>query len=909
LKILYFNEIEVGGLEKQYKKVIKFLQKEDFKSAEVKKISNTDMFRAKLDYENRLLFKFISYNSKRYIVILELILNHEYEKSKFLRRVTDFDETVFQDILEADSLEEKEITPVHYLNLEKEHIHFLDKFISFDNIQNEILYLPTPLIVIGSAGSGKTALSLEKLKTLDGNILYISLSSYLVDNASEIYYGNGYSKENQEVDFLSFVEFINSFEIPKTVEIEYRDFETWYLRHKQTISIKNGYKIFEEFKVVITGGNISKEYLSEEEYLDLGIKQSIFTNSERKEIYELFAKYLKFLEESGFHDSNMLSFRYLEKVQKRYDFIFVDEVQDLTNIQLYLILSTLKKRHNFVLSGDSNQIVHPNFFSWSNLKSMLLTKSKQNMNIIRVLQKNYRNSPEITDFSNKLLKIKNIRFGSIDKESTYLIDSISKKDGKVIFYKDSDKLKRELDKKTKNSTKFAILVMDNSQKSEVRKYFNTPLIFSIHEAKGLEYENIILLNFISTNSKEFREITAGVSKEDLDEDLKFSRQKDKGNKELEVYKFYINSLYVAFTRAISNLYIIEESKKHEILQLLNLVKQVEKVEIKVTDSTTDEWQKEATKLKKQGKLEQSENIEKLIASETNRIVLSREELETLKLEAFDSENYNKKAKDRLFEYAKQDIDRELLENLTEFKYSKARKFLRQLDVDFNHFYHACKEDNLKKVSLYTNKYKNPAFANINDMNGLMVGARFSSTKVINFFLENGVDKNLRNRQGLGALDFALLGFADVFERLPFYNLQDGEGEKREGADVLKKDFARAYQNFKYPFIKYKIGDKIVKIAPNSMEYFLILYWNALNEKFSNSALYAHHFWKCFNMDDFMYYIEHMPLSVLPEYRKQRTYVNSVLSKNEINGKSPYNKKLFVRKKRGCYILNPEIELQ
>ncbi|EJF07390.1 hypothetical protein ThvES_00004730 [Thiovulum sp. ES] len=59
----------------------------------------------------------------------------------------------------------------------------------------------------------------------------------------------------------------------------------------------------------------------------------------------------------------------------------------------------------------------------------------------------------------------------------------------------------------------------------------------------------------------------------------------------------------------------------------------------------------------------------------------------------------------------------------------------------------------------------------------------------------------------------------------------------------------------------------------------------------------------------MYYIELMPLSVLPEYRQQRTYVNSVLSKNEINGKSPYNKKLFVRKRRGCYILNPEIELQ
>ncbi|HEX5150296.1 MAG TPA: hypothetical protein VFW07_02545 [Parafilimonas sp.] len=50
----------------------------------------------------------------------------------------------------------------------------------------------------------------------------------------------------------------------------------------------------------------------------------------------------------------------------------------------------------------------------------------------------------------------------------------------------------------------------------------------------------------------------------------------------------------------------------------------------------------------------------------------------------------------------------------------------------------------------------------------------------------------------------------------------------------------------------------------------------------------------------------MPDEILPVYRKQRQYVNSVLSLHEVQRDSPYNKKLFARVERGKYIINPEI---
>jgi superfamily I DNA/RNA helicase len=118
--------------------------------------------------------------------------------------------------------------------------------------------------------------------------------------------------------------------------------------------------------------------------MKLGIKQSIFPEDEREKLYGLFEKYIAWLAESNLFDSNIVSYNLLEKVEQDYDFIVIDEVQDITNIQLSLLLKSLKKPENFLLCGDSNQIVHPNFFSWAQVKT-LFYKQEIQQDIIRVL--------------------------------------------------------------------------------------------------------------------------------------------------------------------------------------------------------------------------------------------------------------------------------------------------------------------------------------------------------------------------------------------------------------------------------------------------------------------------------------------------------------------------------------------
>lgn len=77
MDILIYNELDVSRVKKQYNKIVDMLQHDDFYSAEVKKLSGTPYYRAKLDYTNRLLFKVVTYNQKRYALILEIIHNHE----------------------------------------------------------------------------------------------------------------------------------------------------------------------------------------------------------------------------------------------------------------------------------------------------------------------------------------------------------------------------------------------------------------------------------------------------------------------------------------------------------------------------------------------------------------------------------------------------------------------------------------------------------------------------------------------------------------------------------------------------------------------------------------------------------------------------------------------------------------
>lgn len=100
----------------------------------------------------------------------------------------------------------------------------------------------------------------------------------------------------------------------------------------------------------------------------------------------------------------------------------------------------------------------------------------------------------------------------------------------------------------------------------------------------------MLYNLIGVKAKKFLGISKVMSRKDLAGDLIYQRTKDKADHSLDIYKFYINALYVAVTRAIKKVYFIEQ-ESHSLLDLFALRPTNELRAINIQESSIADWQK------------------------------------------------------------------------------------------------------------------------------------------------------------------------------------------------------------------------------------------------------------------------------------------------------------------------------
>jgi hypothetical protein len=68
--------------------------------------------------------------------------------------------------------------------------------------------------------------------------------------------------------------------------------------------------------------------------------------------------------------------------------------------------------------------VHPNFFSWASVRALFwrtaqVTEDSSAAGEISILLTNFRNTQAVTGLANRLLRIKQARFGSVDRESNW----------------------------------------------------------------------------------------------------------------------------------------------------------------------------------------------------------------------------------------------------------------------------------------------------------------------------------------------------------------------------------------------------------------------------------------------------------------------------------------------------------
>jgi len=886
MKILEYVGLDTSGVTAAYRKATDAISRGDFRAAQVKKLSNLThghFYRARLNDADRLLFSLVRHGDEVCALMLEVIANHDYDKSRFLRGAA-IDESRIPDGDVAEAV--REAQPIRYLHPQHAAIHLLDKPISFDDAQEAIYRQPPPLIVVGSAGSGKTALTLEKLKQAEGEVLYVTHSAYLAQNARDLYYANGFEHPGQEAVFLSYREFVESIRVPPGREAQWRDFAGWFARMRQAFKGIDAHQAFEEIRGVITAG--AQGVLTREAYRELGVRQSIFNDDQRDALYDLFEKYRAWLDEAKLFDLNLVAHEWQVLAAPRYDFVVIDEVQDITAVQLALVLKTLKKPGQFLLCGDSNQIVHPNFFSWAQVKSLFWRDPElAERQELRVLTANFRNGQEATRVANQLLKIKQRRFGSIDRESNFLVQAIGGEAGQVTLVPDRDSVKKELDQKIRQSTQFAVLVMRDEDKAEARKHFGTPLLFSIHEAKGLEYENIVLYRFVSDHRAPFAEIAEGVDKRDLAADtLEYRRAKDKSDKSMEIYKFFVNALYVALTRAIRNIYVIESDTAHPLFGLLDLAV-TGQVKVEAGRSTQEDWQKEARKLELQGKQEQAEAIRRNILRQTPPPwpVFDQEKTTELLVKVFREQAPGSKQRQQLYEIAACHDEPMLAMWLAqEAKFDAARHFPQQRAGLARKSYAAYFANNFKDILRQCDQHGVEHRLPMNQT-PLMAAAAAGNIALAEALLARGADREAVDHYGANALHWAMReAFRDeLFARGPF---------------------AALYELLAPSSVDVNTGQRLVRIDRHLSEYFLFqTLWALFKSRFTHRQRRPY---GAFDTQAILDAWQRLPANVIKPERNKRAHLSNVLSRNEVERDYAYNRALFVRVAQGWYQLNPKL---
>src|SRR5262249_39802149 len=158
------------------------------------------------------------------------------------------------------------------------------------------LRAPPPLVVVGSAGSGKTALTLAKLREAPGRVAYVTQSTFLAETARALYFAHGWSREDQEAEVLSLRDLVETIRLPAGKPVTFRACSGFFASFRRDSRFPDAPQCYEELRGVI--GAEPEGPLSLDAYLALGPRLSIFAPAERTALHGLFERYRRWLDEA-----------------------------------------------------------------------------------------------------------------------------------------------------------------------------------------------------------------------------------------------------------------------------------------------------------------------------------------------------------------------------------------------------------------------------------------------------------------------------------------------------------------------------------------------------------------------------------------------------------------------------------
>ncbi|MEI6858166.1 ankyrin repeat domain-containing protein [Psychrilyobacter sp.] len=412
--------------------------------------------------------------------------------------------------------------------------------------QYEILNSDFPLFLKGSAGSGKTTVAIRKSMELeerqDLKVGYITFTQSLKEKAYEMYEKFRNPNCEKMVEFYSLEELYEKQLRERPIGLKI--FEFFIYEHNPTMpkGMEN-LELYQEIRGTIKGsmgakgaGNwdrdLRQELIPQKDYLALNKKYTVYSEEVRKEIYRIALIYQEWLTERVYLDENDLARRVILSNKEIFDCIICDEVQDLTEVEIYMLKTLVKNGKNLLLSGDIHQIINPTYFRFSRVKSLFYKVEYTE----KQLGKNYRSQKKIVNLANELSDLRGEYIGKLGED--YKEASILEGEDVYIYKKDNN----FLNKLEENTTIILVPTYQIKEMLRVELPKIANKILTVQDIKGLEFDSVVLYNFATELKKYWEIIFSG------------------GAKKNQLYRYYFNLLYVGLTRARKRLLFMEEEK-------------------------------------------------------------------------------------------------------------------------------------------------------------------------------------------------------------------------------------------------------------------------------------------------------------------------------------------------------------
>lgn len=588
-----------------------------------------DIFSYRLNRTERLLFTTMLVDGHRYLLLLEHLPTHDYQKSRFLRsgvlnrylinhgEALAADAQTFEPVIDApDVLQGLEDIDAPSITLD----YYKNKFIQLSHVQEEVFMARLPVVISGVAGSGKSCVAMGLLSDdtqryirdkLDEprKILYVTESFQLalsMERAWEDLPVAQHLPQHLTIEFKTYDQLLHSLdEINGKTVVDRADFEEWYALYfkKQQRMAKvteapipplDAEAMYQEFRICSA--------YSEKAYYALGERQSTLPKGDaRHTLYDAYQKYMVALGQSNrLHPS----FHVLTKMES-YDLIVVDESQDLSHLQLKNLAYLAKKRY-VAFCMDSHQSLHDTLSKRPFLLEMLKRHDRDVISHIE-LPVTYRCPVKIARVADVLIQAKyHLTGGTADKkEAPSVVPHVGEGAGfgNVLVINPKTLSSWAWLNHQAQGAHFAVVAMPEFIDS-AKGLFPHDRVFTPFEIKGLEYDTVVVFHpFLNESMKK-----AARYMDDFDLTAhKLHRAKaDAGN---EQFVTPFNELLTSVTRARQTLVICED----ECRETLPFLKPLRAIMADTTlldaehekETTTADWQAEILRQADEGHLERA----------------------------------------------------------------------------------------------------------------------------------------------------------------------------------------------------------------------------------------------------------------------------------------------------------------